>query len=79
MGVKWIYKIKTDENGQVRKLKAKLFARGYSQPYGEEYTETFAPVSRHDTIRMVLAVAAQKQWILHQLDVKSVFLNEKNY
>lgn len=75
VGVKWIYKIKTDENGKIQKLKARLVARGFSQTYGVDYNETFAPVSRHDTIRMILAVAAQKRWSLHQLDVKSAFLN----
>lgn len=75
VGVKWIYKIKTDETGKLQKLKARLAARGFTQSYGEDYNETFAPVSRQETIRIILAVAAQKQWYLHQLDIKSAFLN----
>lgn len=75
ISVKWIYKIKTDECGQIQKLKARLVARGFTQTYGEDYGETFAPVSRHDTIRTLIAVAAQNKWKLHQMDVKSAFLN----
>lgn len=74
IGVKWIYKTKLNELGQVDKYKARLVARGYSQQYGVDYTEVFAPVSRLDTVRMVIALAAQKGWKLFQLDVKSPFL-----
>ncbi|KAG7563872.1 Integrase catalytic core [Arabidopsis suecica] len=75
ISVKWIYRIKTDANGVPFKYKARLVARGFSQEYGVDYLETFAPVSRHDTIRAVLALAAQMQWKLYQMDVKSAFLN----
>ena len=59
ISVKWIYKIKTDANGNHIKHKARLVARGFSQEYGVDYLETFAPVSRHDTIQAILAYAAQ--------------------
>ncbi|KAL1204544.1 Retrovirus-related Pol polyprotein from transposon RE2 [Cardamine amara subsp. amara] len=75
IGVKWIYRIKTDANGNPTKYKARLVARGFSQEYGVDYLETFAPVSRHDTIRAILALAAQMKWKLYQMDVKSAFLN----
>ncbi|KAL0741957.1 hypothetical protein Bca4012_083470 [Brassica carinata] len=60
VGVKWIYRLKTDAKGDVVKHKARLVAKGFSQQYGVDYLETFATVSRHETIRMLLAVAAQK-------------------
>lgn len=75
IGVKWIYRIKTDANGNPTKYKARLVARGLAQEYGVDYLETFAPVSRHDTIRAILALAAQMKWKLYQMDVKSAFLN----
>ena len=75
IGLKWIFKTKLNENGEVEKYKARLVAKGYSQQYGVDYTEVFAPVARWDTIRMVIALAAQKGWNVYQLDVKSAFLH----
>ena len=77
VSVKWIYRLKTDANGNVVRHKARLVARGFAQQYGVDYLETFAHVSRHETIRLLLAVAAQRKWKLFQLDVKSAFLNGK--
>lgn len=77
VGVKWIYRLKTDANGNTVKHKARLVARGFTQQHGVDYLETFAPVSRHETIRLLLAVAAQRKWKLFQLDVKSAFLDGK--
>lgn len=75
IGVKWIFKTKLNENGDVEKYKARLVAKGYAQQYGIDYKEVFAPVARWDTIRMVIALAAQKGWNVYQLDVKSAFLH----
>ena len=50
-------------------------AKGYKQEHGVDYTEVFAPVARHDTIKMVIALAAQNSWPIFQLDVKSAFLH----
>jgi hypothetical protein len=75
--VKWVYKTKLKENGEVDKLKARLVAKGYVQQQGIDYTEVFAPVVRMDTVRMIVALAAQKGWTLYQLDVKSAFLHEE--
>jgi len=52
-----------------------LVAKGFSQQYGVDYDETFAPIARMDTIRVVLAIVAQNKWPLYQMDVKSTFLN----
>ena len=63
------------EDGEIDKYKARLVAKGYKQEHGVDYTEVFAPVARHDTIRMVIALAAQNSWPIFQLDVKSAFLH----
>ena len=75
IGVKWIYKTKLNEKGEVDKCKERLVVKGYAQRYGIDYSEVFAPVARWDTIRLLLAVAAQRGWVVFQLDVKSAFLN----
>ncbi|GKV53318.1 hypothetical protein SLEP1_g59850, partial [Rubroshorea leprosula] len=74
IGVKWIYKTKLKENGEVGKFKARLVAKDYKQEFGIDYQEVFAPVARMDTIRMVIASAAQNSWPIYHLDVKSTFL-----
>ena len=74
IGVKWIYKTKLNELGEVDKFKARLVVKGYAQEYGVDYTEVFAPVARMDTVRLIIVVAAQKGWGIYQLDVKSAFL-----
>ncbi|GJZ72806.1 retrovirus-related pol polyprotein from transposon TNT 1-94 [Tanacetum coccineum] len=74
IGVKWVFKTKLNEKGEVEKHKARLVAKGYAQQYGVDYTEVFAPVARLDTIRLILALAAHHGWDVFQLDVKSAFL-----
>ena len=75
IGVKWVFKTKLKENGEVDKYKACLVAKGYKQEYGIDYIEVFALVARHDTIRLVIALAAQNSWPIYQLDVKLAFLH----
>jgi cell pole-organizing protein PopZ len=66
IGVKWVYKTKLHLNGTVQKHKARLVAKGYAQKSGIDYNETFTPVARLDTIRTLIALAAQKGWKLFQ-------------
>lgn len=73
--MKWVYKIKVDEKGNVLKHKARLVANGYNQQSGKDFTETFAPVARFETIRFLVALAATLQLTLHQMDVKAASLN----
>lgn len=75
IGVKWVYKRKLKENGEVDKYKARLVAKGYKQEFGVDYKEVFAPVARHDTIKLMIALAAQHSQPIFQLDVKSAFLH----
>ncbi|XP_074297950.1 uncharacterized protein LOC141628752 [Silene latifolia] len=75
VGVKWVYRTKLNLDGSIQKFKARLVVKGYSQQYGTDYTETFAPIARHDTIRILIALAAQHKWNIFQMDVKSAFLN----
>ncbi|RVX14987.1 Retrovirus-related Pol polyprotein from transposon TNT 1-94 [Vitis vinifera] len=75
IGVKWVYRTKLNADGSVNKYKARLVVKGYSQVFGVDFSENFALVARLDTIRMLLALTAQKGWKTYQLDVKSAFLN----
>jgi len=73
--VKWVYRTKFNSNDSINKHKARLVVKGYAQMFGVDFSETFALGARLDTIRMLLALAAQNGWIIHQMDVKSTFLN----
>ena len=75
IGVKWVFRMKKDQTGAVVKYKARLAAKGYSQKFGIDYEEIYTPVARFDSIRILIAIAAQLNWNLHHLDVKSAFLN----
>ncbi|GKB59723.1 retrovirus-related pol polyprotein from transposon TNT 1-94 [Tanacetum coccineum] len=75
IALKWIYKVKLDEYGDVLKNKARLVAKGYCQEEGIDFEESFAPVARIEAIRIFIANAATKNMIIYQMDVKTAFLN----
>ncbi|KAH0711345.1 hypothetical protein KY289_007304 [Solanum tuberosum] len=75
IGLKWVFKTKVAADGSLQKHKAHLMAKGYAQQYGVDFEETFSLVARFETVRLVLALAAQLQWAVYQFDVKSASLN----
>lgn len=75
IGLKWVFKLKMDKNGEIVKYKARLVAKGYVQRQGIDFEEVFAPVTRLETVRLLLAIAAKNGWEVHHMDVKSAFLN----
>jgi hypothetical protein len=75
VGTKWVFRNKQDEHGVVTRNKARLVAKGYAQVVGLDFEETFAPVARLESIRILLAYAAHHSFRLFQMDVKSAFLN----
>ncbi|GJX16667.1 retrovirus-related pol polyprotein from transposon TNT 1-94 [Tanacetum coccineum] len=75
IALKWIYKVKLDEYGDVLKNKARLVAKGYRQEEGIDFEESFAPVARIEAIRIFIANAASKNMTIYQMDVKTTFLN----
>eukprot|EP00253_Pinus_taeda_P011197 PITA_11197 len=75
IGCKWVYRIKYNKKGELEEYKARLAAKGFAQQEGIDYEETFSPTDKWNTIRLTLALAAQKGWKVHQMDVKSAFLN----
>ncbi|GAA0144991.1 transmembrane signal receptor [Lithospermum erythrorhizon] len=75
IGTKWVFKNKSDEKGTVTRNKARLVAQGYTQMEGIDFDETFAPVTRLESIRLLLSLACLMKIKLYQMDLKSVFLN----
>jgi hypothetical protein len=75
IGIKWVFKNKQGEDGEIVRNKARLVAQGFSQVEGLNFGETFAPIVRLEAIRILLAFAAFKGFKLYQMDVKSDLLN----
>lgn len=75
VGCKWIFSVKYNPDGSVNRYKARLVAQRFTQSYGVSYEETFAPVAKLNSVRVLLSIAANLDWALHQLDIKNAFLN----
>lgn len=77
IGLKWVYKVKKDSHGEIVKYKSRLVAKGYVRRQGVDFDEVFAPVARMETVRLLIGLAAQEDWDVHHMDVKSAFLNSE--
>eukprot|EP00253_Pinus_taeda_P016492 PITA_16492 len=75
IGVKWVYKTKSNVEGKIERHKERLVVKGYKQQYGKYYEETFTPVARMEIVRAMLSITEQNKWKVYQMDVKSAFLN----
>ena len=75
VGCRWVYTVKVGPNGQVDRLKAQLVAKGYTQVYGSDHGDTFSPIAKITSVRLLLFMAAMRSWPLYQLDIKNAFLH----
>ena len=75
IGCKWVYKVKTNSDGSIKRYKARLVARGFDQRFGSDYDETFCPVVRLESLRTLIALSTQLGLELHHVDVHTAFLN----
>ena len=72
---KWVFKIKKDSAGKIERYKARLVAKGFTQVHGVDYYDTWAPVAKLGSIRLLLAIATQNKWPIDMFDFHSAFLN----
>lgn len=75
IGTKWLFRVNETQDGHKPRFKARLCAKGFSHVKGIDFQETFSPTTRYDTLRVLLALAAQRQMKMRQFDVKTAFLN----
>ena len=75
VGCKWVFTVKYKYDGSLERYKARLVAKGFTKTYGIDYLETFTPVTKLNSVRVLLSLAANRDWPLQQLDIKNAFLN----
>ena len=75
VGCKWVFTVKYKSDGSLERYKARLVAKGFTQTYGIDYLETFAPVAKLNSVRVLLSLVANRDWPQQHLDVKNAFLN----
>ena len=75
IGNKWVFRIKYNSDGSVSRCKARLVAKGFHQTQRLDFNETFSPVIKSLTIRIILSIAVMNHWVLKQIEINNVFLN----
>jgi len=74
---RWVFKYKRDPYGNIVKRKARIVAKGYTQRFGIDYWETYAPTLKHDSLRILVAISVQRRFIIKQIDINAAYLNVK--